>query len=72
MQEKSLSGIRISSGSQLYQYGIGITASGSVWYRLSRINLALASFGKGCTLHINTAGGRKEYTLHPLAQLLDI
>ncbi len=70
---KKLSGISISSGSQLYQYGIGITASGSVCYRKSRISLALASFGNGCTLHVSTASGRKierNTNLHGYLQVL--
>jgi hypothetical protein len=33
MLEKSLSGIGIFTDSQLLQFGIGVPASGSVWYR---------------------------------------
>jgi hypothetical protein len=44
MPEKSFSGIGIFSGIQQSQSGIGIQASGSVWFRLSRMSLALPSY----------------------------
>jgi hypothetical protein len=44
MPGKSLTGIVIFTGFSLYQSGIGIPASGSVWYRWSRITPVLSSF----------------------------
>jgi hypothetical protein len=45
MPEKSKFCIGIFTGSQLLQLGISILASGSVWYRWSRISSVLASYG---------------------------
>jgi hypothetical protein len=33
--------------------------------------LELASFGNGCTVHVSTTGGKKEYTLHVRERLLE-
>jgi hypothetical protein len=53
MPEKSYSGIGIFTGIQPSQSGVSIPASGSVWYRWSRISPALPSYALNpCSVYV--------------------